>query len=104
MNRGFSILALVALSVTGCADFGSALKKKADVAVQGRERREEMVRIFEGKRDRAQYEAALGRWQEGDTTGCHEQLKELLVRRARVPASESARALDPSLPRQWWPR
>jgi glycosyltransferase involved in cell wall biosynthesis len=31
------------------------------------------------------------------------QLKELLVRRARVAAPEAARVLDPSLPRQWWP-
>jgi tetratricopeptide (TPR) repeat protein len=86
------------LALTGCASV-AAQKSSADATAQNataekpatkaaspsftaeREQRKKMVaKEFDLQRDRAQYQAALGRWEQGDVAGCRQALATLLAR------------------------
>jgi tetratricopeptide (TPR) repeat protein len=93
--RAFIPICLLAL--VGCASVES--QKSPDAASQNvvstkpaakpaavslraeRERRKKTVaQEFDAQRDRAQYQAALGRWQQEDVAGCRQALSTLLAR------------------------
>lgn len=82
--------AVVALAATGCASGFLPKPKVADVAVDQKQRHDEVVAAFEQKRDHAQFEAAMVRWREGDAAGCRELNDKLL---ARSPKHRRARLL-----------
>lgn len=78
---------LLAMS-TGCAMAKSGLSVAKqqppveDVAPLREDQRENLVREFEERRDRAQLGAALERWKQGDAQGCEALLVQLLQRNA----------------------
>ncbi len=96
MCRAFFIGGLLALA--GCAGVGGqkaspdatapttaadqpTAKSVASTPTAERLRRKKMVaREFDVQRDRAQYQAALGRWQQDDLAGCRQALATLLGR------------------------
>jgi Flp pilus assembly protein TadD len=84
-------IAVVAGSMlTGCAAMGIP-KPKAEVkAEEERQHRAEMLEVFDKKRDAAQFQAALSRWQQGDGPGCRELIQQLLQ---RSPKHREARML-----------
>ena len=67
--------------LSGCAGLSGPLAGTGDISGDRIERKADVVRSFDLKRERAQYEAALGRWRGGDTSGCQTILIELLERR-----------------------
>jgi Flp pilus assembly protein TadD len=74
------MLALVAsLTCAGCAAWREQMQT-TDVAVQRAQRQAEAIQSFETHRDEAQLQAALDRWQQGDTSGCEARLRSLLAR------------------------
>lgn len=66
--------------LSGCAGLSGPLAGTGDISGDRIERKADVVRSFDLKRERAQYEAALGRWRGGDTSGCQTILIELLER------------------------
>src|SRR5204863_8512400 len=71
---------LIAMFLGGCASLERSMTSKEDVEAAQENRRKDAVRVFEEKRDHAQLQAALARWQSGDVKGCREQLEKLLAR------------------------
>ena len=72
----------VVLVVSGCAALPVPPSANLDVKEQ-KQRKREAVEAFEQKRDVAQFQAALSRWQQGDARGAQEGLKLLLSRNPR---------------------
>src|SRR4029453_7747779 len=54
---------------------------KATVSETREQRHDEAVQAFEEQRDRAQLEAAVARWNQGDISGCESRLRAILARR-----------------------
>ncbi len=75
-------LLLMTLGV-GCAGFESLDPPIADVAGRRKERIEEAAGDFETKRDFAEFQAAMARYQQNDVDGCREALQRLLARNAQ---------------------
>lgn len=83
-------IALLLGLTTGCAALNlPQLKQEGqpDAQKKGRqqepipaERKAEVLRDFEARRDQAEYQAALSRWNQGDNAGCRKTLKGLLSR------------------------
>src|SRR3954471_10826378 len=94
------LLSLVATSVavsslTGCAGwlpFKSAISrnKAEDVGPTRKDRKEEIARDFDKKRDDTQFDAAASSWERGDPESCEATLKQLLERN---PSYRRARLL-----------
>lgn len=64
----------------GCATPSWPAAHEADVRSVAKERRQEVLRDFEVRRDRAQLQAALARYEDGNVEQCRKTLKELLAR------------------------
>ncbi|HEV2972175.1 MAG TPA: tetratricopeptide repeat protein [Pirellulales bacterium] len=62
------------------SETSSAKPASPSVAEQREQRRKMVAAEFDQQRDRAQYQAGLSRWQQGDATGCREALTSLLAR------------------------
>jgi Flp pilus assembly protein TadD len=62
------------------AETPSAKAASPNLTEQREQRRKMVVAEFDEQRDRAQYQAALSRWQQGDAAGCRETLAPLLAR------------------------
>jgi Tfp pilus assembly protein PilF len=77
-----SILAMnvVMLLCAGCAGWKENIVSKPVTPLR-KERAEEAVRSFEERRDAAQLQAALERWQQGDASGCEARLAAIVERR-----------------------
>jgi predicted Zn-dependent protease len=71
---------LCALQVVGCASFGLPSPSTTDIQPDVAERKEVAARDFEEKRDAAQYQAALARFEQNDPVGCRSTLEQLLSR------------------------
>jgi Tfp pilus assembly protein PilF len=81
VNRAL-VAVTIALTVTpGCAGWKSQRAAHAPVSEKRKERHDTAVEDFEQQRDRAQLQAALDRWQQGDIAGCEARLRSLLARR-----------------------
>jgi Tfp pilus assembly protein PilF len=81
-HTGCSILAMnvVVLLCAGCAGWKESIASKPVTPVR-KERAEDAVRSFEERRDAAQLQAALERWQQGDGAGCEARLEAIVQRR-----------------------
>ena len=79
---------LVVMLLGGCATLGRSTPDAGDVEAAQEHRREDVVRVFEEKRDYAQLQAALARWQSGDVKGCREQLEKLMARNPKHPEAQ----------------
>src|SRR3954454_977723 len=85
-----SLAALMATTIaisalTGCAGwlpFKSAISrnKADDVGPARKDRKDEIARDFDKKRDDTQFEAAASSWERGDPESCEATLKQLLER------------------------
>ena len=76
-------IATVALAwpwLVGCAATRPVKPLVEDVSKQHHDRKTEIIGSFEKKRDAAQFEAAMVRWQEGDAEGSQELVSTLLSR------------------------
>ena len=80
--------------LAGCAALPAASPQPPDVHAESAERKEATAREFEQKRDLAQYQAALARFQQNDTPGCQKTLQDLLQ---RSPQHYEARLLRAEL-------
>lgn len=76
--------------VIGCAGLDVSGLLPEDVTPQRRQRNADAVRLFEARRDFAEFQAAYACWEQGDLKGCKEQLEGLLERR---PQHRDARLL-----------
>jgi protein O-GlcNAc transferase len=86
-----ALLPLLALSV-GCASMSMPKTiTQGSITPELKKRNEEATRLFEEKRDFAEFEAARNRWEEqNDSQGCRERLQKLV---ARNPRHREARLL-----------
>jgi tetratricopeptide (TPR) repeat protein len=76
----FALAVLAACALPGCASLETPKFGGPDVTSQRKARKEAAVREFEQNRDKAEYEAALARYQQDDLAGCREALQRLLNR------------------------
>jgi tetratricopeptide (TPR) repeat protein len=67
-------------SLTGCTGIPFPSSRTPDLQQQAAERKAEITREFEQKRDHVQYQAALARFEANDTEGCRKALQQLLER------------------------
>lgn len=75
----FAIVILLALGLSpGCTTFSSLKRDLAAQPPRRKERKEEVVTVFEAQRDAAQLQAALNRWNEGNEAACQQQLASLV--------------------------
>ncbi len=65
----------------GCTAIPGSESAVAAISKDSRQRRAELVREFEERRDEANYQAALNRHRAGDFDGCEQGLQRLLLRR-----------------------
>jgi len=84
----------LALACTGCASLSLPSPSTPDVHAEHKVRKEDATKAFEEKRDLAQYQAAVNRWQEGDADGCRKSIEQLLTRN---PEHREARQLHAEL-------
>jgi Flp pilus assembly protein TadD len=73
-------LCLTVAVVVGCAGVPKAVKTAHDDQTERKERKRELVRDYEQRRNGVQYQAALALVQEGDTDGALKALTRLLER------------------------
>ncbi len=80
MIRPAFVLALACVPLfIGCAS-DVMQQNTADVAPQRQKRKQEVIAQFEGRRNGAQYQAAMQCWERGDNAGCQSNLEQLLQR------------------------
>jgi len=70
-----------ALALAGCTSWRSARSTGSPVTVTREARHTQAVQAFEEQRDRAERQAAMDRWSQGDITGCDVRLRAILARR-----------------------
>lgn len=75
------VFATTALSCIGCASWRAAIPTAAPVTETREARHAQAVLAFEEQRDRAELEAAMDRWNQGDIGGCESRLRAILARR-----------------------
>lgn len=95
LANGSAIGVLILLAaLTGCSTVRPTCNTDSNAeqaaSQKPKQRQSEAVREFEQKRNDAEFQAALSRWQEPDAKGCREQLQRLL---ARDPNHRDARLL-----------
>jgi tetratricopeptide (TPR) repeat protein len=93
-NVGRFVVFFTAASLTGCAGVPFPSSRAPDLQQQAAERKAEITREFEQKRDHVQYQAALARFEANDTEGCGKALQQLLERN---PAHYESRLLQAEL-------
>jgi tetratricopeptide (TPR) repeat protein len=81
-------------ALPGCASISFPSSRTPDVQHQAAERKVEITREFEQKRDQVQYQAALARFQANDSEGCRKTLAQLLERN---PSHYESRLLQTEL-------
>lgn len=67
-------------ALVGCTAIPGSESAVANVSTDSRQRRDQIVRDFEQRRDEANYQAALNRYRADDWEGCEEALASLLSR------------------------
>lgn len=67
-------------AAVGCTALPGSESAVASIRGESRQRRAEIIREFEERRDTANYQAALARWRQNDPAGCAEALESLLTR------------------------
>lgn len=67
-------------AAVGCASLNAPDPTAQDITQKRQQRAEEAVRAFESKRDFAEFQAALGRWNQSGAKDCEEGLQRLLQR------------------------
>jgi len=77
----YLVLLPTALYCTGCARLRAAIPNTAPVTETREARHAHAVQAFEEQRNRAELEAALDRWNQGDIAGCESRLRAILARR-----------------------
>ena len=75
------VLLTAALYCSGCASWRGARSASAPVTETREVRHAQAVQAFEEQRNRAELEAAIDRWNQGDITGCEARLRAILARR-----------------------
>ncbi len=86
MNR-FSLFLIALLTATGscgCTTLSSLKRDLAEQPPRRKERQENVVAAFEAKRDAAQLQAALTRWNEGNHAACEQLLTGLVQRKPQL--------------------
>jgi tetratricopeptide (TPR) repeat protein len=71
---------LLVVCTTGCAALQLPGAGTPDIEAESTERKAQVAQEFEQKRDQAQYQAAVARFQQNDTQGCRQMLEQLLTR------------------------
>ena len=86
------MLATACAALSGCAQLGFTLPKLGgeDVTQARNERKQQLIEEYESRRSAAMFQAALGRWKQGDAKGCESVLGQLL---AREPGHREAHLL-----------
>jgi Tfp pilus assembly protein PilF len=80
----FAALIVIALGFSpGCTTLASLKRDLAEQPPRRKERKAEVVADFEARRDAAQLQAALNRWNEGDEAACYQQLANLVKSKPR---------------------
>ena len=74
------VLLTAALYCSGCASWRGA-RPTAPVTETRDARHAQAVQAFEEQRNRAEFEAAIDRWNQGDIPGCEARLRAILARR-----------------------
>ena len=81
-RRGAQILLWgTALVLAGCTSWHAARSTGSPVTRTREARHAQAVHAFEEQRDRAELEAAMDRWSQGDIGGCEVRLRAILARR-----------------------
>lgn len=75
------VLLATALCCSGCASWRGAHPTSAPETATREARHAQAVQAFEEQRDRAEFEAAIDRWNQGDIAGCESRLRDILARR-----------------------
>jgi tetratricopeptide (TPR) repeat protein len=70
----------LAVCVAGCAGLPVPDEPGQDLTEKREQRQEEVVSQFEAKREFAEFQAAVARWNQHDLAGCEETLRKLLDR------------------------
>ncbi len=99
MGRNALLLLVLTALASGCANWPGRPAAKATVTETREQRRKAAVQAFEEQRDRAQLDAAVDRWNQGDIAGCESRLRTILARRpddveAHIRLAELAWACD----------
>jgi tetratricopeptide (TPR) repeat protein len=84
------LLAILGSVVAGCASVQLPAPLPPEVSQTRKQRRAAMVSEFEASRDRAQFEAAADRWEQGDVGAARKQLEQIID---RSPGHREARLL-----------
>lgn len=79
LSNALCVGALLGLAA-GCKGLPTLGPPDQDLTQKRRQRTEEAAREFEAKRDLAELQAALARWDQGDVKGCEHALQRLLER------------------------
>ena len=83
-NRRMNHLILAGLFATvtcaGCASLKNVAETAFDPDFTREQRKHQMVESFESRRDTAQFQGAIAKWENGDAQGCERMLLQLLRR------------------------